>query len=208
MYKLRAKITLADISADYGVAAAWGPKPPSIADGWCFADPRHNDLGWRLIMPRAKLESLAGQTVPEALYRERRVELDVAEGGFDYVLGDTFPHEANYDLLNGVSFIKGCFVGQEVVARMQNKTVVRKRVARVTSTGPLVTGTEIRAGAAVIGTVGSVAGPHGLALLRIDRAAEAADKGEPLTAGDAIVIVDTAALDHYRASIAARASTP
>jgi tRNA-modifying protein YgfZ len=208
MYKLRAKVTLADVSTDYGIAAAWGPTPPTLEDGWCFADPRHDDLGWRLIIPRAKVEGLAGFAVPEARYHERRVELDVAEGGLDYALGDTFPHEANYDRLRGVSFTKGCFVGQEVVARMQNKTVVRKRVARVTGTGPLTAGTEIRAGAAVIGTVGSVAGPHGLALLRIDRAAEAADKGEPLTAGDAIVIVDTAALDHYRASIAARASTP
>ena len=208
MYRLRAKVTLADVSADHGVAAAWGPKPPTIADGWCFADPRHDDLGWRLVMPRANVERLAGYAVPESLYHERRVELDVAEGGLDYVLGDTFPHEANYDRLRGVSFTKGCFVGQEVVARMQNKTVVRKRVTRVTGTEPLVTGAEIRAGAAVIGTVGSVAGPHGLALLRIDRAAEAADKGQPLTAGDATVIVDTAALDHYRASAAARASAP
>jgi len=208
MYKLRAKVTLADVSADYGVAAAWGPKPPTIADGWCFADPRHDDLGWRLIIPRAKLESLAGYAVPESLYHERRVELGVAEGGFDYVLGDTFPHEANYDRLHGVSFTKGCFVGQEVVARMQNKTVVRKRVTRVSGPGLLATGAEIRVGAAVLGTVGSVAGPHGLALLRIDRAAEAADKGEPLTVGDATIIVDTAALDRYRASAAARASAP
>ena len=208
MYKLRAKITLADVSADTAVAAAWGPKAPAVDDGWRFADPRHDDLGWRLIIPRAKLEGLEGYAVPESLYHERRVELDVAEGGFDYALGDTFPHEANYDRLNGVSFTKGCFVGQEVVARMQNKTAVRKRVARITSTGPLATGTEIRAGAAVLGTVGSVAGPHALALLRIDRAAEAADKGEPLTVGDATVIVDTAALDRYRASAAARASMP
>lgn len=208
MYKLRAKITLADVSAAYGVVAAWGPKAPTVDGGWCFADPRHDDLGWRLIIPHAKVESLAGAAVPEALYHERRVELGVAEGGFDYVLGDTFPHEANYDRLNGVSFTKGCFVGQEVVARMQNKTVVRKRVTRITGTGPLAIGAEIHLGAAVIGTVGSVAGPHALALLRIDRAAEAADRGEPLTVSDATVVIDKAALDRYRASAAARASAP
>jgi folate-binding protein YgfZ len=208
MYKLRAKITLADVSADYGIAAAWGPEAPAITDGWVYADPRNADLGWRVIVPRATLNSLAGQVVAEALYYERRVALGVAEGGHDYALGDTFPHEANYDRLHGVSFTKGCFVGQEVVARMQNKTVVRKRVTLVTGTEPLTTGAEIRVGTAVIGTVGSVAGPHGLALLRIDRAAEAADKGDPLTAGPATLTVDTAALDHYRASAAARASTP
>jgi folate-binding protein YgfZ len=208
MYKLRAKIVLADVSAEYGVAVAWGPAAPSIEGGWLYADPRHGDLGWRLIIPRAKLGSLAGQIVPEALYHERRVALGVAEGGFDYALGDTFPHEANYDRLHGVSFTKGCFVGQEVVARMQNKTVVRKRVTLVTGTEPLTSGTDILIGAAVIGKLGTVAGPHGLALLRLDRAAEAANKGEPLTAGAASIIADTAALDRYRAGAAARASAP
>ncbi|MBN9265799.1 MAG: folate-binding protein YgfZ [Hyphomicrobium sp.] len=190
------------------LTTAWGPEAPSIEDGWCYADPRDPDLGWRLMVPRAKLESLPGQVVSEALYHERRVALGVAEGGFDYALGDTFPHEANYDRLHGVSFTKGCFVGQEVVARMQNKTVVRKRVTLVTGAEPLTTGAEIKIGAAVIGTIGSVAGSHGLALLRIDRAAEAADKGEPLTAGAATIVIDTAALDRYRASAAARASAP
>jgi len=206
LYKLRAKIVLADVSADYGIAVTWGPAPPTVDDGWSYADPRHAQLGWRLMVPRAKLASLSGEAVPESLYHERRVELGVAEGGFDYVLGDTFPHEANYDRLHGVSFTKGCFVGQEVVARMQNKTIVRKRVTLVSGTEPLASGAEIRLGAAVIGKVGSVAGPHGLALLRLDRAAEAADKGEPLIAGTSTVIVDAAALDQYRASAAARAS--
>ncbi|MFN3746459.1 MAG: YgfZ/GcvT domain-containing protein [Hyphomicrobiaceae bacterium] len=208
MYKLRAKITLADVSADYSVAAAWGPRAPAVADGWCYPDPRHGDLGWRLIARPAALAQLAALAAPEALYHERRVALGVAEGGFDYALGDTFPHEANYDRLHGVSFTKGCFVGQEVVARMQNKTVVRKRVVRVTGTEALATGAEVRFGAAVIGTIGSVAGPHGLALLRLDRAAEAADKGEPLVAGTATLTVDSAALAHYRASADARTPAP
>lgn len=207
LYKLRAKITLADVSGQYGVAAAWGPVAPAAVDGgWTYIDPRRSDLGWRLIMPRAKPPE--GEIVPPEIYDERRVALGIAEGGFDYALGDTFPHEANYDRLHGVSFTKGCFVGQEVVARMQNRTLVRKRVTLITGTEPLSSGAEIRLGAAVLGTVGSVAGPHGLALLRIDRAAEAADKGEPLVSGDATILVDASALDQYRASAAARASTP
>ena len=208
MYKLRAKITLADVSDQYRIAAAWGPTAPTIDGGWSYIDPRHSELGRRLIVPREKLESLSTEVVPAAIYDERRVTLGIAEGGLDYALGDAFPHEANYDRLNGVSFTKGCFVGQEVVSRMQNRTLVRKRVAMITGTEPLATGTEIRLGAAVIGAVGSVAGPHGLALLRIDRAAEAADKGEPLVAGNSTIIVDAATLDRYRASAAARASTP
>jgi folate-binding Fe-S cluster repair protein YgfZ len=91
---------------------------------------------------------------------------------------------------------------------MQNRTLVRKRVTMITGTQPLATGAEVRLGAATIGMIGSVAGPHGLALLRIDRAAEAADKGEALVAGNSTITVDTATLDRYRASAAARASTP
>lgn len=208
LYKLRAKITLADVSDQYGIAAAWGPAPPTIENGWLYADPRSDGVGWRVIAPRSKVASLAGEIVLSEIYDERRVTLGIAEGGLDYALGDTFPHEANYDRLNGVSFTKGCFVGQEVVSRMQNRTLVRKRVAMITGTEPIATGAEIRLGAAVIGTIGSVAGPHGLALLRIDRAAEAADKGESLVAGNSTITVDAATLDRYRASAAARASTP
>jgi folate-binding protein YgfZ len=208
LYKLRAKVAIADVSADYGIAVAWGPGKPVIDGGQSYADPRHGDLGWRVLTPRGDFASLPGEPVPENLYHERRVELGVAEGGYDYVLGDTFPHEANYDRQHGVSFVKGCFVGQEVVARMQNKSVVRKRVTLVTGTEPLQTGAEIRVGAAVIGTLGTVAGPHGLALLRLDRAAEAADKGEPLVTGTSTIIVDTGALDRYRAGVAAKAAAP
>ena len=209
MYKLRAKITLADVADQYGIAAAWGPAAPAaVHGGWSYLDPRDAELGWRLIFPRAQRASLSGEVVPAEMYDERRVALGIAEGGLDYVRGDTFPHEANYDRIHGVSFTKGCFVGQEVVSRMQNRTLVRKRVTMITGTEPLATGTEIRLGAAALGTVGSVAGPHGLALLRIDRAAEAADKGEPLVAGTSTITVDAASLDCYRASAAARASTP
>ena len=205
LYKLRAKVTIADVSAEYGAAVAWGPVKPNVDGGWVYADPRHGDLGWRILAPR---DGLSGEPVPEERYHERRIELGIAEGGHDYVLGDTFPHEANYDRQHGVSFTKGCFVGQEVVARMQNKSVIRKRVTLVTGTEPLQTGAEIRIGAAVIGTLGTVAGPHGLALLRLDRAAEAADKGEPLVAGTSTIIADTTALDRYRAGVAARAPAP
>jgi hypothetical protein len=116
-------------------------------------------------------------------YHAHRIALGVPEGGKDYVLGDTFPHEADLDQLNGVSFSKGCFVGQEVVSRMQNRANVRKRVVSVEGDAALTSGVEVQAGAAVIGTIGSVAGKLALALLRLDRAAEAKAKGQVLTAG-------------------------
>jgi folate-binding protein YgfZ len=209
MYKLRAKVVIADSSADHAVGAAWGPAPPAIGSGWCFADPRSPEIGWRLIVPRAASATLsAGATADD--YHRHRIALGIAEGGRDYPLGDSFPHEANYDRDAGVSFTKGCFVGQEVVARMQYKTVVRKRVAAITGSAPLTSGAEVLiGGTAMIGTIGSVDGTRGLALLRIDRVAEAADKGQALTTADgATVTVDPAALDRYRASAAAKAAAP
>ena len=209
MYKLRAKVVLADVSTDYAVAAAWGAAPPAVGDGWRFADPRSAELGWRLIMPRAAAAALSTGATDDD-YHRHRIAVGIAEGGRDYPLGDTFPHEANYDRDAGVSFTKGCFVGQEVVARMQNKTVVRKRVVAITGSAPLTTGAEVLiGGAAAIGTIGSVDGTRGLALLRVDRAAEAADKGQALTTADGTVVtVDPTALDRYRASAAARAAAP
>ncbi len=206
MYKLRAKIVLADVSAEYVVAAAWGLAPPAVGDGWSYRDPRSPGMGWRLLLPCAT-SIAAGAT--EADYHHHRVAAGIAEGGRDYPLGDTFPHEANYDRDAGVSFTKGCFVGQEVVARMQNKTVVRKRVVAITGSAPLAPGADILIGTAAIGTIGSVDGNRGLALLRVDRAVEAADKGQPLTTADgATITVDPTALDRYRVSAAARAALP
>lgn len=128
--------------------------------------------------------------------------MGVAEAVADYPLGDTFPHEANYDLVNGVSFTKGCYVGQEVVARMQNKTVVRKRVVPVSSPAPLATGGEVKVGEAVIGTVGSASGNAGLAMVRLDRVAEALEKEQPLTVNGTPIVVDTQAVERYLASMA------
>ena len=208
MYRLRAKVVLADVSADFAVAAAWGPARPAVRDGWCFADPRSAELGWRLVVPQAASAAVSTGAMEDD-YHRHRIALGIAEGGRDYPLGDTFPHEANYDRDAGVSFTKGCFVGQEVVARMQNKTVVRKRVAAITGSAPLTPGADVLIGTAAIGTIGSVDGTRGLAVLRIDRAAEAADKGQTLiTADGAVVTVDPAALDRYRASAAARAAAP
>ena len=116
-------------------------------------------------------------------YHAHRIALGVPEGGKDYAFGDAFPHEADLDQLGGVSFDKGCFVGQEVVSRMQHRAAVRKRVVPVEGEAALIAGVEVNAGAATIGVIGSVAGRRALAMLRLDRAAEAKAKGEPITAG-------------------------
>jgi hypothetical protein len=218
LYKLRAKVTITDRSPATAVAAAWWTPAGAPVTSFTyagrtlarFADPREPRLGVRIVLSpepgHPAVGELAGITLKDRSgYDALRIALAVPEGGRDYPLGDTFPHEANMDRLAGLSFDKGCYVGQEVVARMQNKTVVRKRIVRVSAPAPLASGDEIRIGEAVIGAVGTVAGGEALALLRLDRAAEAADKAQPLTTSRGVSLtVDDAALAAYRESVASR----
>jgi tRNA-modifying protein YgfZ len=132
------------------------------------------------------------------------VRLGVPEGGKDYAFGDAYPHEANFDLLHGVSFTKGCYVGQEVVARMQNKTIVRKRVVKITAPAALTSGTDVLLGEAPIGRIGTTDGNDALAMLRLDRAVEAEQKNQKLTADGIVVTPDAEALARYLATAAAR----
>jgi folate-binding Fe-S cluster repair protein YgfZ len=93
-----------------------------------------------------------------------------------------------FDQLAGVDFDKGCFVGQEVVSRMEHRGTARKRIVGVEGEGLLPpSGTDITAGGASIGTLGSVSGSSGLALLRLDRAEEAKAARLPLHAGEVTV---------------------
>jgi len=193
LYKLRAKVDIQDASEDYRVLALWGSPSgrEEITDTVSFADPRLPALGSRILADtrsaRGKVAAAdAFDAAPED-YHAHRIALGVPEGGKDYVLGDTFPHEADLDQLGGVSFSKGCFVGQEVVSRMQNRANVRKRVVPIQGEAPLASGAEVTVGTAAIGTVGSVSGRSALALLRLDRVAEAKAKDQILAAGGVAV---------------------
>ena len=190
MYRLRAKAEIRDQSAVCRVLAAWGPGSRDVADApgmVAFEDPRLPALGMRILveagLASGAAAAIGGLDASPTDYHAHRIALGVPEGGKDFVFGDAFPHEANLDQLGGVSFTKGCFVGQEVVSRMQNRASIRKRVVPVAGEAPLTPGAEVMAGAAAIGAIGSVAGMRALALVRLDRAGEAIAKGETLTAG-------------------------
>ena len=95
-------------------------------------------------------------------------------GGLDFIYGDAFPHEADMDQLAGVDFDKGCYVGQEVVSRIEHRGTARSRVVPVAIDGCAPeAGAPVMAGDKQIGIMGSRAGRHGLALLRLDRVADA-----------------------------------
>jgi folate-binding protein YgfZ len=180
-YRLRAKVAIADVSADRAVAAFWGDERPSI-DGLLYADPRDPRLGWRAIVPRPAAAAVGLEHLNE--YEGLRIAVGAPKGGLDFAYADAFPHEANFDRLNGVDFDKGCYVGQEVVSRMKHRGAARKRVARVKLAGPApAPGTPVMDGELAVGALGSSSGREALAMLRIDRAEEAMAAGRTLSAG-------------------------
>jgi len=120
-------------------------------------------------------------------HHARRIALGLPDSDADIGSGKLFPHEANFDQLGGVSFTKGCYVGQEVVSRMQHRSTTRNRLLPVRGRGALVGGAEITGAGKRIGEVFSTAGERGIALVRLDRAAAAIDAGEPLMAGDVAI---------------------
>lgn len=168
------------------MVAIW-PAPAGAPPEETFVDPRHR-VGLRAIVPTASAETeiaaLAAHPVDAAEYEAHRIALGVPRGGLDFVYGDAFPHEANMDRLHGVDFGKGCYVGQEVVSRMQHRGTVRTRIVPVALEGPRPdAGLAITAGDKSIGTMGSSVSGRGLALVRLDRAAEAQAAGSAFTAG-------------------------
>jgi len=186
-YKLRAKVSVENLSDTLGVIAAWDGEPAMKPD-LAFADPRDAALGWRVLAPQdlaQKVAELIGADLVDSTdYEAHRIASGVPRGGLDFMYGDAFPHETNMDRLHGVDFDKGCYVGQEVVSRMQHRGTARTRAVKVVwddfAPEP---GTPMLAGDKPVGTVGSNAGRNGMALVRTDRVADALDAGQKLTAG-------------------------
>ncbi|MDJ1007896.1 MAG: folate-binding protein [Paracoccaceae bacterium] len=164
MYKLRAKVSLdpTDITVSRGLGA-----PPHGA----FADPRHPALGWRFYGAPGSGEIADWDSI--------RVAHLIPETGIELIPGDTYILEAGFERLAGVDFRKGCYVGQEVTARMKHKTELKKGLARVAVSGKAGAGDEITADGKAAGVLHTRAGDEAIAYLRFDRA------GGEMAAGEA-----------------------
>ncbi len=185
MYRLRAAVTIEDRSSVLGVTALWGDQKPDAEDV-CSPDPRLPAMGYRVIGERG----IGGEEASRA-YHAHRIGLGLSEGGKDYMFGSVFPHEINLDQLHGLAFDKGCYVGQEVVSRMEHRGLARNRMVPVVFPDGFAAseGIEILAGTLPAGHLGSVtSGGKGLALLRLDRVAEAQAKGQAITAGGVALV--------------------
>lgn len=175
MYRLRAKVELA--ASDLAVVAIFGETPTSTEN--LYADPRLPGLGWRAY----------GQGLPttaaEDAYDAHRLALGVP-GPADWGTDRTYPIEADFDLLNGIDFKKGCFVGQETTSRMKRRGTIKSRMLPIAFDGPPpMFGTEVLAGELRAGEVLSGRDGRAMAMLRLDRIA-----GVDLTADGRAVTVD------------------
>lgn len=186
-YKLRAKVTIEDFSEALGILAVWDGAG-STDYGLVYPDPRLAALGIRVMLPphlAAEAAADLGAALVDARdYETHRITLGVPRGGLDFIYGDTFPHDADMDQLGGVDFAKGCYIGQEVVSRVEHRASARSRIIPVAyADGAPDTGLAVMAGDKIIGMMGSSASGRGLAMLRLDRVEDALAAGMPLLAG-------------------------
>jgi len=173
LYRLRAKVEIAE--AGLSVIVGTGASPAGIG---AAPDPRDARLGWRALVadPDAALAGIAPLS-PED-YAALRVDCAVPASGVELLPDDSYVLEMDFERLNGVDFRKGCYVGQEVTARMKHKTELRKGLARVEIEGDAPPpGAEITSDGKSVGYLGTRTGGRGLAYLRFDRAQGAMTAG-------------------------------
>ncbi|MBZ9674883.1 YgfZ/GcvT domain-containing protein [Mesorhizobium sp. ES1-1] len=179
LYKLRAKVEIG--KADQAlVTIAWGGESTtSQSESAALVDRRFSGNG----VTRSYDDAVAGGD--GAAWLAFRIANGIAESGSDYQLGDAFPHDVLLDETGGVGFRKGCYVGQEVVSRMQHRGTARRRVLIVAAEQALpAPGTELTADGRPVGALGSTAGVVGLTIARIDKVKAAVDTDRPIMAGD------------------------
>ncbi len=174
MYKLRAPVTLS-LTSPASVEIAFS----EAANG--YRDARFAKAGQTVY----RVYGTGSETTDTKDYDRLRIEGGIAVAGADYALQDAFPHDVLMDKNGGLSFKKGCYVGQEVVSRMQHRGTARRRVVTVTSDSTLPeTGTPLTVNGRLIGALGTVMGASGLAIVRTDKAGAAIAAGELILAGE------------------------
>ncbi len=202
MYKLRAQVDITDVSGDFSVAALLGAsalgelglgdsrgEARAADDGVVFVDPRLPALGARVILPKASavavLETQGFEAGTSEDYEHMRFAAGVPEGSVEFGVDKSPLLELGFEELGGVDFDKGCFVGQELTARMKYRGLVRKRMMPVTfDGGEPEPGSVIKAGGRDIGDLRASTGDGGFAVLRLDKLQESAERGDSLLAGD------------------------
>lgn len=200
-YRLRSKVEIEDVTADWAVAALMGTDADAsaligfegrggpFAGGICYVDPRYGGLGARALVPRAALGELlaAGFEEVEAdVFDYTRLCLGLPDGSRDLAVDKALPMENGFDDLHGIDWDKGCYVGQEMTARMRYRGTRRRQLLPVEIEGEAPdAGTAIKLGEREVGELRSSVQKIGLALLRIDALEALGKDGGRLTADGA-----------------------
>ena len=202
LYRLRSKVTLSVATDQFASVALFGagalgslrlsPEPghaTGFGGGIAYVDPRLAALGARAIVPRAEIDAIAGRGFTAATredYERLRLSLGVPDGSRDLSVEKALLLENGFDELHGVDWKKGCYVGQEVTARMKYRSLVKKQLMPVRIDGDAPQpGTPILLDGEEAGEMRSALADHGLALLRLDIVERADREGRRLTAGTA-----------------------
>jgi folate-binding protein YgfZ len=162
-FRLRARVTVADVSDHLRAAAAWGAPPPPV-DGTVAPDPRLPDAGWRILAA-----DLPSATADAADWDRHRLALGLPDGSRDLEPEKSVLLEAGFDELGGISWTKGCYMGQELTARTRYRGLLKRRLVPVDVAGPLPPpGAPVLRDGAEVGTMRSGRDGRGIALLRLE----------------------------------------
>lgn len=165
MYRLRAKVEIEDLRETHRVGFAQDPEPDGL---------RHTDrmgpvdMGYRVISPVEATESWVQN---DLYYQQERISAGILHQGNDFPANDAFAHDIGLDILDGIDFAKGCYVGQEVVSRMKHRGTARRRPVIVSDVGAAA-GTPVIANGRDAGAIGQVVDGKAVAILRLDRIAD------------------------------------
>ncbi|HEY4201114.1 MAG TPA: folate-binding protein [Devosiaceae bacterium] len=175
LYKLRAQVTIEDMRASHRVG--WSAERPQ--SGIVHKDARAESLGYRVI---DTIEAAATWDTDITPYLRARIAAGLAELGADFAADTTFAHDIGMDILDGIDFSKGCYVGQEVVSRMKHRGTARRRPVIVD--GVAEAGSPVLAAAREAGTIGAIADGRAVGIIRLDRIVDSAQVtvgGQPVT---------------------------
>ncbi|QDZ09461.1 YgfZ/GcvT domain-containing protein [Devosia ginsengisoli] len=186
MYRLRAQAVIDDLRETHRVGFAQDEEPPGI---------RHTDrmgpidMGWRTIAP---VEAAKGWVQDDTFYQSERIGVGIVHQGNDFPANDAFAHDIGLDILDGIDFVKGCYVGQEVVSRMKHRGTARRRPV-IVSDIDAPAGSAVVAGSREAGTIGQVVDGRAVAIVRLDRITDS----EAVTVGGKKVTVTLPAWATY-----------
>lgn len=185
-FRLRAKVQVEEAGASLAVLSAPEAPPANLAVESAAVDPRLPELGWRWIVKAGTSLPQDIEHEPHASYDRHRMECGVPDSDLDLKPETFFPLDCNFEELQGVDFNKGCYVGQELTARMKHRATSRRRILPVAGAAPLPPhGTPLRVGEMEAGEMLGSQGPIGLAILRLDRLGDA---GEVMAEGRSIQV--------------------